>query len=129
MSEVIINVAYVFAAVLFIFGLKMLGSPASARKGNLLSAMGMLIAVVSTLLSTDIVTFEWIVISAGVGAVIGTLAARMVAMTAMPEMVALFNGSGGAASLLVGWAALYGVSTDPNMAGGLLFGFQSSCQF
>ena len=123
MSEVIINVAYVFAAVLFIFGLKMLGSPASARKGNLLSAMGMLIAVVSTLLSTDIVTFEWIVISAGIGAVIGTLAARMVAMTAMPEMVALFNGSGGAASLLVGWAALYGVSTDPNMAGGLLFGF------
>ena len=59
MSEVIINVAYVFAAVLFIFGLKMLGSPASARRGNLLSAMGMLIAVVSTLLSTDIVTVSY----------------------------------------------------------------------
>ena len=125
MSEVIINVAYVFAAVLFIFGLKMLGSPASARKGNLLSSIGMLIAVVSTLLSQEIVTFEWIVISAGIGAVIGTMAARMIAMTAMPEMVALFNGSGGAASLLVGWAALYGVSTDPSMAGGLLFGFSS----
>ena len=122
MNDVTINVAYVCAAVLFIYGLKMLGSPASARKGNLLSSLGMLIAVVSTLLSKDIVAFEWIVISAGVGAVIGTFAARMIAMTAMPEMVALFNGSGGAASLLVGWAALYGVSGDSNITNSVIFG-------
>jgi NAD(P) transhydrogenase subunit beta len=107
MNATLINLAYIVASVLFIFGLKMLSSPASARRGNLLSAVGMLIAVVVTLFSQQILEFQYIVISAIVGAVIGAFAARMVAMTAMPEMVALFNGSGGAASLLVGWAALY----------------------
>ena len=107
MNATVINLAYIVSSVLFIFGLKMLSSPASARRGNLLSALGMLIAVVVTLFSQQILEFQYIVISAIVGAVIGAFAARMVAMTAMPEMVALFNGSGGAASLLVGWAALY----------------------
>jgi NAD(P) transhydrogenase subunit beta len=107
MNATVINLAYIVSSVLFIFGLKMLSSPVSARRGNLLSALGMLIAVVVTLFSQQILEFQYIVISAIVGAVIGAFAARMVAMTAMPEMVALFNGSGGAASLLVGWAALY----------------------
>ncbi len=106
--EALINFAYVISAGLFIFGLKMLGSPASARRGNLLSSIAMLIAIVVTLLSRDIVEFEYIIVAAIIGAIIGALAARLVAMTSMPEMVALFNGSGGAASLLVGWAALYG---------------------
>jgi proton-translocating NAD(P)+ transhydrogenase subunit beta len=107
MNDTLINLAYIVASVLFIFGLKMLSSPATARSGNRLSAVGMLIAVVVTLFSQQILEFQYIVIAAIVGAVIGAFAARMVAMTAMPEMVALFNGSGGAASLLVGWAALY----------------------
>jgi proton-translocating NAD(P)+ transhydrogenase subunit beta len=107
MNATLINLVYIVASVLFIFGLKMLSSPATARKGNLLSAVGMFIAVVVTLFSQQILEFQYIVISAIVGAVIGAFAARMVAMTSMPEMVALFNGSGGAASLLVGWAALY----------------------
>ena len=85
----------------------MLGSPATARNGNLFSAIAMLIAVVVTLLSRDILDFTWIVVAASVGAIIGALASRMIAMTSMPEMVALFNGTGGAASMLVGWAALY----------------------
>jgi H+-translocating NAD(P) transhydrogenase subunit beta len=106
-SEIFINLAYIVAAGLFIFGLKKLGSPATARRGNLLSASGMLIAVVVTLLSQQIVEFQYIAGAMIVGAIIGVLAARLVAMTAMPEMVALFNGSGGLASLLVGWAALY----------------------
>ncbi len=105
--DVIINLAYILAAVLFVFGLKMLSSPASARRGNLLSALGMLIAVVVTLASEQILTYEYILLFGVIGAIIGAVAARMVAMTAMPEMVALFNGSGGAASLLVGWVALY----------------------
>ena len=105
--EVFINLAYIVASVLFIFGLKMLSSPASARRGNLISALGMLIAVVATLLSQQIMTYEYILLFAAVGALIGATASRMVEMTAMPEMVALFNGSGGAASLLVGWVALY----------------------
>ena len=108
MTHVAVNLAYIAAAVLFVFGLKMLGSPATARRGNALSATGMLIAIVATLLSRGIVEFHWIAIAALAGAVVGALAARLVAMTAMPEMVALFNGSGGVASLLVGWAALFG---------------------
>ena len=108
MSSIYINLAYIAAAALFVFGLKMLSSPATARRGNLLSAIGMLLAVVVTLTSRQIVSYEWILLGAAIGAVIGAVAARLVAMTSMPEMVALFNGSGGAASLLVGWAALAG---------------------
>ena len=107
-DNVAVNLAYIVAAALFVFGLKMLGSPATARRGNALSAAGMLIAVVVTLLSKGILEWHWIAVAMLVGAVIGALAARLVAMTSMPEMVALFNGTGGAASLLVGWAALYG---------------------
>ena len=106
--DLIANLAYIVSAILFIFGLKMLGSPATARKGNGLSAVGMLIAVVAGLTDQGIVSYEFIVIGLIVGALLGSVSARLVEMTSMPEMVALFNGSGGAASLLVGWAALYG---------------------
>jgi NAD(P) transhydrogenase subunit beta len=114
----LINLAYAVAAVLFIVGLKMLGSPATARKGNLLSAAGMLVCVVVTLLDQHVIGWELIAIGGVAGTVVGVAAARMVAMTAMPEMVALFNGFGGMASLLVGWAALFaplpaGVSVIP----------------
>ncbi|AFU99466.1 NAD(P)(+) transhydrogenase (Re/Si-specific) subunit beta [Simiduia agarivorans] len=107
-SAVIINFAYIASALAFVFGLKMLGSPATARKGNALSAIGMLLAIVVTLLDQQILTFTWIAVAVLIGSVIGVLTARLVAMTSMPEMVALFNGFGGAASLLVGWAALFG---------------------
>ena len=112
MSALLVNLAYIVAAVLFIFGLRMLGSPATARSGNALSSGGMLIAIVVTLLSRGIVEFHWIAIAAAAGALVGALAARLVAMTSMPEMVALFNGSGGIASLLVGWAALFGADVS-----------------
>jgi NAD(P) transhydrogenase subunit beta len=105
--ELIANLAYVISAVLFIFGLKMLGSPATARRGNLMSSFGMLIAIVAGLTAEGIVTYEYIIGGIIVGSLIGALAARLVEMTSMPEMVALFNGSGGAASLLVGWSTLY----------------------
>jgi len=104
--EVIINIAYIISAILFVFGLKMLSSPASARKGNIVSAIGMLLAVCATL-ATQGLTFQWIIIGAVIGGILGILAARLVAMTAMPEMVALLNGSGGIASLLVGWAVYH----------------------
>ena len=108
MNPIYINLAYIGAAALFIFGMKMLASPATARRGNALSSIGMLVAIVVTLTSREIVSYEWIAAGAIVGAVIGAVASRLIAMTSMPEMVALFNGSGGAASLLVGWAALHG---------------------
>ena len=104
--EVIIQLGYVVAAGLFIFGLKMLGSPDTARKGNSTSAIGMLVAIVAALLDQGIVQYEYILGGMAVGGIIGAVAARTVAMTSMPEMVALFNGVGGAASGLVGVAAL-----------------------
>jgi NAD(P) transhydrogenase subunit beta len=105
-TNLLINLSYTAAAVLFILGLKFLGSPATARRGNTLSALGMLLAVVVTLLDQTIIDYRWILLGIVIGGLIGTLAARLVAMTAMPEMVALFNGFGGLASLLVGWVAL-----------------------
>ena len=107
-GEIIANVAYIVSAVLFIFGLKMLGSPATARRGNLCSAVGMLIAIIAGLSSSGVVSVQWILMGMVLGGVIGASAARLVAMTSMPEMVALFNGFGGSASLFVGWATLAG---------------------
>ena len=104
--ELIIQLGYVVAAGLFIFGLKMLGSPDTARRGNGISAIGMLVAIVAALLDQGIVQYEFIIGGMVVGGLIGAVAARTVAMTSMPEMVALFNGVGGAASGLVGVAAL-----------------------
>ncbi|NBC22534.1 MAG: NAD synthetase [Gammaproteobacteria bacterium] len=112
MSPVLINFTYIIAAALFIFGLKFMSSPATAVRGNRLSAIGMFIAVVVTLFSQEIVQFQWIAVGVVLGSIIGALAAQKVAMTSMPEMVALFNGSGGFSSLLLGWAALYGA--DPS---------------
>jgi H+-translocating NAD(P) transhydrogenase subunit beta len=95
---------YIIASVLFIIGLKRLGSAATARQGNLLSAVGMALALVATLADSG---FSWGFIIAGivVGSAIGAISAKRVAMTGMPEMVALFNGSGGIASVFVGWAS------------------------
>ncbi len=105
-SQLLIQLAYVVAAALFIFGLKLLGSADSARRGNMLSAIGMLLAIVSALLDQGIVEYQWIFAGILLGGVVGAAAARLVQMTSMPEMVALFNGFGGMASLLVGAAAI-----------------------
>jgi len=105
-TDLLINFSYVLAAALFIFGLKLLGHPSSARKGNLLSAIAMLIAIVVTMFDNNIVSFQMIAIAMLAGCIIGVLAARMIAMTAMPEMVSLLNGIGGLASLFVAWATV-----------------------
>lgn len=106
-GTLLVNLVYVVAAVLFVLGLKQLGSPETARRGNLMSSVGMLLAVSVTLLDRDIVDYKWIILGAAIGSAIGVLAARLVAMTAMPEMVAVFNGFGGLASLLVGMGELF----------------------
>ena len=95
--------AYIAASILFITGLKMLGRAETAKRGNAVSAVGMLIAVVATLLAGGL-DYTWILVGLVVGTAIGAIAARRVQMTEMPEMVALLNGSGGLASMLVGWA-------------------------
>jgi NAD(P) transhydrogenase subunit beta len=95
---------YLIAAVLFITGLKQLGSPETARKGNQLSSVGMLIAIIVTLLSTKTITYGTIAAGLIVGGGVGLWMARSVAMTSMPQMVALLNGVGGGSSLLVATA-------------------------
>jgi NAD(P) transhydrogenase subunit beta len=94
---------YIIAAALFVIGLKMLSSPATARRGNVVSAVGMLLAIVATLMKGDL-SFTWIIAGIVLGSGIGAVSAYRVKMTAMPEMVGLFNGFGGLASMLVGWA-------------------------
>ncbi len=107
-----INLAYIAASVLFIFGIKMLSSPRTARQGNLVSAVGMLIAIVATLLKQEISGYGWIFAGAVAGTVIGIPAAHLVKMTAMPQMVGIFNGFGGLASLLVAWAEFHKGQAD-----------------
>ncbi len=102
----LINFAYVVSAILFVYGIKMLGSADTARKGNIISGVGMLLAVAITLLDQDILSYTWIMVCLVVGSFIGILSARLVKMTSMPELVALFNGFGGLSSLLVAWAEL-----------------------
>ncbi|MEO0275285.1 MAG: NAD(P)(+) transhydrogenase (Re/Si-specific) subunit beta [candidate division WOR-3 bacterium] len=102
-----VNLIYLIAAVLFIFGLKMLSHPKTAINGNLLSAFGMLLAIIVTLLDKRIVSFEVIIAGLVVGSAIGTFLALTTPMTAMPQMVGILNGFGGGASLLVAGAALF----------------------
>ncbi|MEO1022764.1 MAG: NAD(P)(+) transhydrogenase (Re/Si-specific) subunit beta [Bacteroidota bacterium] len=98
-----IQLVYLVATAFFIRGIKLLGSPATARKGNQLASIGMLIGVVITLFDQNIISFELIVVGVIIGALIGGILAKKVAMTAMPELVAVFNGFGGGASALVAW--------------------------
>ena len=106
MTEFLINVGYLLAAILFIFGLKGLTHPRTAVRGNMLGACGMLLAIVITLTDHRIVGFEIILAGVILGAAIGAVLALKIEMTAMPELVALFNGFGGIASVLVAGAAL-----------------------
>jgi len=109
-----INLAYLVAAALFIFGLKMLSHPRTARRGNLLSALGMLIAIVVTLGDRAIVSYWTILAGAVVGAVVGAFLALRVRMTAMPQMVGMLNGFGGLASAVVALAEFIRVYLDPH---------------
>ncbi len=95
------NLFYIISAVCFILGLKRLSHPKTARSGNFLAALGMLIAIAATLASSNVLDLKLIAIGVGVGSVIGLLFATRVQMTEMPQMVAIFNGLGGAASGLV----------------------------
>ena len=99
-----INLAYIIASVLFILGLKMMSKAETARKGNTVSGIGMLVAIVATLLQAGL-SYEWIAVGLVAGSALGAVMAYRVQMTGMPEMVGLFNGLGGMASLLVGWAS------------------------
>ena len=102
-----IGLAYLLTAILFILGLKFLSAPRTARRGNVLAAIGMLLAILATLAQQRVQHYGAIAIGAAVGALVGGIAARRVRMTAMPQMVALFNGVGGGAAALIAVAELH----------------------
>jgi NAD(P) transhydrogenase subunit beta len=102
----LINIGYLVASVLFILGLKGLTHPRTAVRGNLLGATGMLLAVVLTLTNQQIISYEMIILGLIIGGAIGAALAIKIEMTSMPELVAVFNGFGGIASVLVAGAAL-----------------------
>jgi NAD(P) transhydrogenase subunit beta len=101
MNPALIKLFYLLAAVMFIVGLKRLSSPRTARSGNWIGAIGMLVAIVATVVFTGILTWQMVIVGLIVGSLIGGVLAKTVKMTAMPEMVALLNGFGGGASAVV----------------------------
>src|SRR5471030_1774918 len=106
METNILSICYLIGSVSFILGLKMLSHPVMARKGNLVSAAGMGIAILGTLFffqsaGAHFHNYGWIVAALVIGTVIGSIAARKVKMTAMPEMVSIFNGMGGLCAALI----------------------------
>jgi proton-translocating NAD(P)+ transhydrogenase subunit beta len=126
LSQNVVNLMYVVAAVGFIIGIKRLSSPETARSGNVIAALGMLVAFAFTFASPAISSYVWIVVGVAVGAVIGVISARRVRMTAMPQMVALFNGVGGGAAALIAASEFHrlapGVGAIPgDTLGSLLF--------
>ena len=108
-----VNLAYLVASILFIRGIKGLTHPRTAVSGNLTSALGMLLAVVVTLLANGL-DYQWILVGAVIGGLVGGVIAVRVQMTKIPEMVALFNGFGGGASVLVAGAAFM-ITANPNV--------------
>src|SRR5436189_5118208 len=103
----ILTLCYLVGSVTFILGLKMLSNPATARRGNLIAAFGMSIAILGTIFlyrddaGNKLHNYAWIFGGILIGGIVGTLAAKKVKMTAMPEMVSLFNGMGGACAALI----------------------------
>jgi NAD(P) transhydrogenase subunit beta len=107
MENIILPLSYLIGSVTFIMGLKMLSHPDTARKGNLVAAAGMTIAIFATIFlyqgpdGNGLGNYPWIFAALTIGTVVGTMAAKKVQMTAMPEMVSLFNGMGGACAMLI----------------------------
>ncbi len=124
--------AYLVASLLFIFGLKRLSSPRTARSGNLVAAVGMALALAGTFILPEMGNFGWIVLAIAIGVVPGWLLAKRVKMTAMPQMVSLFNGMGGACALFISmgeWLREFSVATPHRVSGslgGLSFWFETT---
>ncbi len=105
--SILINIVYILAAIAFILGFKLMSSPESARKGNLISGIGMLSAIIVTLMDAQVQRYDFILIGLLAGSVVGLILAYRTPMTGMPQMVGLLNGFGGLASFLVAWAEFH----------------------
>ena len=108
-----VNLLYLVTIVCFVLALRFLSSPATARRGNQIGAVGMVIAIVATLLKESVHITWLMVLGAALGGAFGAVAARRVKMTAMPQMVALFNGVGGGAAALVALAEFHELAPPP----------------
>ena len=113
MSRDVTNLLYLITIVTFILALRFLSNPATARRGNQIGAIGMLVAIVVTFAQDEIASYWEIAVGMVVGGVFGAVAARKVRMTAMPQMVALFNGVGGGAAALISLAEFHNRAPDP----------------
>ncbi len=113
MSREVTNLLYLITIVTFILALRFLSNPATARRGNQIGALGMLVAIVVTFLQSEVVSYWEIIVGMIVGGAFGAVAARKVRMTAMPQMVALFNGVGGGAAALISLAEFHLRAPDP----------------
>ena len=113
-NQVFIEIAYIVSAVLFMFGLKRMAHPRTAVRGNLYGILGMLVAVAATMFSAEVEQYAWIVGGIFGGGAMGLLLAYMIQMTAMPQLVAAFNGFGGLASVIVAGAMLLLEGSDPS---------------
>jgi H+-translocating NAD(P) transhydrogenase subunit beta len=113
LSRDVTNLLYLITLVTFILALRFLSNPATARRGNQIGALGMLVAIVVTFAQDEIASYWEIAVGMVVGGVFGAAAARKVRMTAMPQMVALFNGVGGGAAALISLAEFHNRAPDP----------------
>src|SRR5881227_1647110 len=113
MGRVATDFAYLATIVAFILALKFLSSPATARRGNWIGAVGMLVAIVVTFAQHAVVSYWEILVGMAIGGSFGAVAARRVKMTAMPQMVALFNGVGGGAAALISLAEFHNLAPVP----------------
>jgi proton-translocating NAD(P)+ transhydrogenase subunit beta len=112
-SRDVTNLLYLITIVTFILALRFLSNPATARRGNQIGAVGMLVAIAVTFAQNEIVTYWEIAVGMVIGGAFGAVAARKVRMTAMPQMVALFNGVGGGAAALISLAEFHNRAPDP----------------
>jgi NAD(P) transhydrogenase subunit beta len=119
--RIAIEITYLVSSILFIFGIKFLGSPKTARKGNLYAAIGMFMAIAATLLDREVLTYEWIIIGAIIGSAVGLVLAYKTPMTGMPQMVGMLNGFGGGASTLVALAEYFRLNPNYPVDTGLPF--------
>jgi NAD(P) transhydrogenase subunit beta len=113
LSKDVTNLLYLITIVTFILALRFLSNPATARRGNQIGAVGMLVAIIVTFAQKEVASYWEIAVGMVIGGAFGAVAARKVRMTAMPQMVALFNGVGGGAAALISLAEFHNRAPDP----------------
>ncbi len=119
--KIAIEIIYLISSVFFIFGIKFLGSPKTARKGNLFAAIGMFLAIAATLFDQQVLTFQWIIIGSIIGSLVGIVLAVKTPMTGMPQMVGMLNGFGGGASTVVALSEYFKKNPNYPVDQGLVF--------